>query len=219
MEADPPKTDEQRPDPGFLRRNARRPKIAAKVQDENQFTRFLRKLFCIRYMLVLILACVLGVVGRQAFLGREPSFEGKRFSEWIWTMNGKAAGPEKEEARAVVRRLGANSVPLLLDWLRREDRPSMTARFDEVRHQVFFWLGNHKIIANRSITSLQDFNPSHNAMAMWALAELDPVSRRTAIPSRSRCSETSGPNQMKRLAWPDVPVWFCQKWSRNQLLR
>src|ERR1035438_7008417 len=91
-----------------------------------------KKPFCIRNILIILAACVLGAIGLNAFLSREPSFEGKRFSDWIWTMNGKEAGPEKEKARAVVRMLGTNSVPLLLDWLRQEDRPSLTERFDEV---------------------------------------------------------------------------------------
>ena len=98
-------------------------------------------------------------------------------------MNGKKAGPEKEKARAVVRVLGTNSVPLLLNWLRQEDRPSLTERYDEVRTKVIFWLVGHKIIANRSVTALNDFNPSHRGMAMWALPELDPSSKRSAIPT------------------------------------
>jgi len=98
-------------------------------------------------------------------------------------MNGSEAGPEKEKARAVVRQLGINSIPLLLRWLRQEDRPSLTGRFDNLRHAVFFWLVNHKLIANRSIRSLQDFNPSRSAMATWALPELDHAGRVTAIPT------------------------------------
>jgi HEAT repeats len=98
-------------------------------------------------------------------------------------MDGKKAGPEKEKAHAVVRMLGTDSIPLLLDWLRQEPRPSMTARFDEVRHHVFFWLVGHKVIASRPITSLPgDFNPSHSAMAMWAMPELGPAGKETAIP-------------------------------------
>src|ERR1017187_9682571 len=134
-------------------------------------------------LLMVLAGCVFAVAGLSVFLGREPSFDGKRFSDWIWTMNAKPAGPEKEQARAVVRKLGSNSVPLLLNWLRQEDHPSLIGRFDEVRQRVFFWLVGHKIIANRSITSLRDFNPSRRAMAIWALPELDPTARRSAIPS------------------------------------
>jgi hypothetical protein len=158
-------------------------KVATQVHDENHFTCFVKKHFRISNILIVLVACVLGAVWLNAFLSREPSFEGKRLSDWIWTMNGKEAGPEKEKARTIVRILGTNSVPLLLDWLRQEDHPSLTERFDEVRHRVFFWLVGHKIITNRSITSLNDFNPSHSAMAMWALPELDPAYKRTAIPT------------------------------------
>lgn len=134
-------------------------------------------------ILVVLTGVVCAVVWLGAFLASEPSFEGKRLSEWIWIMNAEKTGPDKEKARAFVRMLGSNSVPLLLSWLRQEDHPSLIGRFDEARHQIFFWLVGHKIIANRSITSLRDFNPSHRAMAIWALPELDPSSKRSAIPT------------------------------------
>jgi hypothetical protein len=135
----------------------------------------------IRILLILLSMFALGAAV-SALLHKEPSFEGRKLSDWIWTMNGSKAGPEKEEARAAVRKLGTNSIPLLLRWLRQEDRPSLTERFDTVRHTVFFWLVTHKLIANRSITSLRHFNPSHSAMAMWALPELDHAARMAAIP-------------------------------------
>jgi HEAT repeat protein len=141
------------------------------------------KRFRIRIMLILLSVCALGAIGLYPLFHMEPSFEGRHFSDWIWTMNEKEAGPEKEKARAVVRQLGTNSIPLLLGWLRQEDRPSWTGRFDELRHTIFFWLVRHKLIANRSITSLQNFNPSHSAMAMWALPELDHAGRTTVIPT------------------------------------
>lgn len=136
----------------------------------------------IRILLILLSMCALAAAV-SALLHTEPSFEGRKLSDWVWTMNDSKAGPEKEEARAAVRKLGTNSIPLLLRWLRQEDRPSFTERFDTVRHTVFFWLVNHKVIANRSITSLRDFNPSHSAMATWALPELDHASRVVAIPT------------------------------------
>jgi hypothetical protein len=134
-----------------------------------------------RIMLILLSMCALGAAV-SALLHTEPSFEGRKLSDWVWTMNGSKPGPEQEEARAAVRKLGTNSIPLLLRWLRQEDRPSFTERFDTVRHTVFFWLVTHKLIANRSITSLRDFNPSHSAMATWALPELDHAARMAAIP-------------------------------------
>lgn len=137
----------------------------------------------IRLTLIVLTVCALGASAVFAFLHTQPSFEGRYLSDWIWTMNGSEAGPEKEKARAVVSQLGTNSIPLLLKWLRQEDRPSLTGRFDRLRHAVFFWLVRHKLIANRSITSLRDFNPSHSAMAMWALPELDHAGRVAAIPT------------------------------------
>ena len=74
-----------------------------------------------------------------------------------------------------MRRWGATSYPVLLQWLQEEDKPSLIARIDEVRNRVFFWLVGHKIIANRPITSLQDRSVSHRAVAIFALPELDSV--------------------------------------------
>lgn len=101
-------------------------------------------------------------------------------------MNATKAAPEKAKARAVVRQLGHNSIPLLLRWLQQEDRPSLTGRFEDLRHGVFFWLVRQRYIANRSITSLRDFNPSHGAMAMWALPELDHEAKTNVIPALIR---------------------------------
>ena len=114
---------------------------------------------------------------------KEPSFEGKLFSNWIWTVVDSEDGPKKEEARAVVRKLGHGHVPLLLQWLREEDHPSVVERFDQAREKVFFWLVRHKLSKNRSISAPQDFNPSHQAMAMRALPELEAVDQRAAIPA------------------------------------
>jgi HEAT repeat protein len=141
------------------------------------------KPFRIRNILIVLIVCVLGAITLRAFVDREPTFEGRRLSYWVWIMKFKQAGPEKEKARSVVCMLGTNSIPLLLDWLRQEDRPSMTARFDKVRHSVFFWLVGHGIIANRPITSLRHFNPSHRGMATYALPELGPAGKQTSIPT------------------------------------
>jgi hypothetical protein len=143
----------------------------------------MRKSFRIRFVLLLLSVCAFGAVGLYHFLHQEPSFDGRYLSDWIWIMHGKESGPEKEQARAVVRQLGANSIPVLLDWLQQENHPSWTGRFDKVRHNIFFWLVGHKLITNRPITSLRDFNPSHSAMAMWALPELDPATRTNVIPT------------------------------------
>ena len=154
----------------------------------------MRKRFCIRSLLILLSAGVLGAVALSYRFHLEPVFEGRRLSDWIWIMNTKKPGPEKEQARAVVRQLATNSIPLLLAWLRQEDRPSWIGRFDTLRHRCFFWLLEHTLIANRSITSWRDFNPSHSAMAMWALPELDHKGRTNAIPTLIRMLAEKNPN-------------------------
>jgi HEAT repeat protein len=136
-----------------------------------------------RISLALAAVCALVAGGFYALYPDQPSFQGKRLIDWIWVMAGKSEGPEKEESRAVVRRLGGDSIPLLLRWLHQDDRPSMTERFDGVRHTVFFWLVSHKVIPNQSIASRLDYNPSHRGMAMLALPELSPEAKRRAIPA------------------------------------
>jgi len=54
-------------------------------------------------------------------------------------MNSEKPGPEKEEARAIVRQLGTNSIPLLLRWLREPDRLSLNERFFQLEIQGL-WL-------------------------------------------------------------------------------
>lgn len=131
-------------------------------------------------VVVLSLFCAVVGVGLNSYLRREPYFEGRPFSDWIWTMNAKPTGPEKEKARAVVRQLGSNSVPLLLRWIRKEDRPSLAVRYEAWRNGIYSWLMNHKLLKRGPITTTH-FDPSHRAMAVWAFADLDPVSKKTAV--------------------------------------
>jgi hypothetical protein len=141
-----------------------------------------KKLSRVSKVLIVLSACVLGVIVLILFRGNEPRVEGRQLSAWIWQMVGAQTVAEREEAHAVVRRLGPDTVPILLDWLRQEDRPSMTARFDAVRQRAFFWTVRQGPITNNSITSLQDFNPSRSAMATWALPQLNNECRQAAIP-------------------------------------
>ncbi len=98
-------------------------------------------------------------------------------------MNARKEGPEKEEAREVVRKLVTNSIPLLLGWMRQEDRVSFTEKINTWRANIHTALLKHHLIKSRELRYFQDFNPSHRAMAMWALPELGSAGRRTAIPT------------------------------------
>jgi HEAT repeat protein len=133
-------------------------------------------------VLIFLAACAVGAAGLYVFHPREPSFEGRRFSQWVLTMNSEKPGPQKEEARAVVRHLGTNSIPLLLRWLREPDTPSLNERFINLKSKAFGWLAAHRIIKPRSITTTGR-GPNHRTIAAWALAELDSASKKTVIPA------------------------------------
>ncbi|MGC3959036.1 MAG: HEAT repeat domain-containing protein [Verrucomicrobiota bacterium] len=90
---------------------------------------------------------------------------------------------KREEARTVVRVLGTNSVPLLLDWLRQEDKVSLKERYNTWHAKIITTLQKYGIVKNPTITYLQVNNPSHRAMAMYALPELDHAAKQTAIPA------------------------------------
>ncbi len=98
-------------------------------------------------------------------------------------MNSNNPGPEKEKARTVVQLLGSNSVPLLLDWLNEEDRPSLGYRINDARASFSFWLMRHHILANDSVSSHYHGQPPHSLLAVWALPELSPEAKRSAVPT------------------------------------
>jgi len=149
-----------------------------------------------RYRLVgaSILLIAIALVLFPRLSPKEPTYGGKPMSDWIWKLNEKPEGPEHEEVRAIVRKLGSTHVPLLLQWLQEEDKPSLKQRFDNTRESVLFWLIRHKIIANRSFTStMSDSDRSQRAMAMWALPELEPAAKKQAIPILIRLFQQKKP--------------------------
>jgi hypothetical protein len=117
-------------------------------------------------------------------------------------MNNLKDGPEKEKARSVVRMLGGNSIPLLLEWTRQEDRPSFIQRFNDWKAKIIHWLEAHHVIKPVTISYFLDFNPSHSAMATWALAELDPAAKTAVIPTLIQMLGDKSPdtNELSRAA-------------------
>ena len=113
---------------------------------------------------------------------KEPAFEGKTLREWTEAMIQSGDGPKGDAARAVVQKLGNQSLPLLLEWLHEEDQPALVNQFDEVRQRVFFWLVRNRLWKNSSITGLQDLKPTHQSTAIWVLPELDVAKQKIAIP-------------------------------------
>ena len=124
---------------------------------------------------ILIAAGIAGVI----FHRREPSYEGKTLSDWIVTMREQ---PRNDKARAVVRQLGSNSIPLLLDWLRQEERPTLKGRTEQSKARVIGWLESHKWIEPRPRAYYQDWKSDRRALANGVFLELGPAGKE-AIPT------------------------------------
>jgi len=73
----------------------------------------------------------------------EPSYRGRTLSDWIVVTR---VHPDDEEARMVVRQLASNLIPLLLDWIKREDRPTPRARIVAARDGAITFLERHRVI-------------------------------------------------------------------------
>ncbi len=108
----------------------------------------------------------------------EPSYQGKSLSDWVVAMN-----DERDNGRAhqAVRHLGTNSIPLLLDWLRRDERPTLRGRFIQLKLKVDDWLVRCRIIKSHPILVEFDFKSNYRALAMAALPVLGPGGK-PAIP-------------------------------------
>jgi hypothetical protein len=116
--------------------------------------------------------------GISNYLG-EPHYHGKSLSDWVVAMRD---GPNREEARQVVHLIGPDHTPLLLEWLRREDRPTLRGRINNLRPNIERWLILHRIMKPRSITSYFDAKESYRALGLLAFEELGPDGR-AAIPT------------------------------------
>ncbi|SPE56613.1 conserved exported hypothetical protein [Verrucomicrobia bacterium] len=130
----------------------------------------------VRIALAVVVASILA--GLAAY-GSEPSYDGRTLRDWVVAMR---TGPDEDQARAVVRRLGTNSIPLLLDWLRRDERPSLTDRLRELKAGVNEWLARRRIIKSRLISMGTEPKPSYRSLGITALQELGPAGQ-AAIPT------------------------------------
>ena len=137
----------------------------------------------LRTILIPFLGCAFVAAGLYAIYLKEPSFEGKRLSEWVWTMDKEAPGPEKEKARGVVRHLGANSIPLLVRWLREPDSPSFKEQIFDLKSKFVGWLVMRHVVKPNSISvTLTGIQLNHRTTAGIVLAELDSASKKAVIP-------------------------------------
>lgn len=134
----------------------------------------------VRWMVRCILMC--GAVSAVVVISlyrREPCYEGKALSDWIIEMR---KGPPHERARAVVHQLGTNSIPLLLEWLKRPDGPSLKGRYWQAKEGVIGYLERHRWMKPRSWTLEMDWKSSYRALAQGAFEEMGPDGKE-AIPT------------------------------------
>jgi HEAT repeat protein len=118
-------------------------------------------------------------------------------------MHQKEPGPEKEKARAVVRHLATNSIPLLLHWLQEPDRPSFKERSYDFKSSVVDWLVKQRLAKPNSISlTLTDIHLNHRTTAAITLAELDPASKRAVIPQiiQMLADKNHKPGQLSEVA-------------------
>jgi HEAT repeats len=112
----------------------------------------------------------------------EPAYQGKSLSDWIGAMNRAHTAEDRRAARAAVHQLASNSIPVLLNWLQRKERPSLKERFWEAKSGAFGWLESHRLISPKPHMVLMDWKASYRALAMDAFEELGPDGKE-AIPT------------------------------------
>ena len=119
----------------------------------------------------------------------EPAYRGRTLSDWIVATRVR---PDDAEARMAVRHLASNSIPLLLDWIKREDRPTPMARIAEAKDGVITFLERHRVIKPQPHSMFMDWKGSYSSLAQAALSDLGPEAH-TAIPTLIQLLGTKGP--------------------------
>jgi HEAT repeat protein len=92
----------------------------------------------------------------------------------------------------VMRQLASNSIPLLLDWIKREDRPTPRARIAAAKDDAIAFLERHRVIRSRPHSTFMDWKGSYRSLAKTALAELGPDAK-AAVPALIQVLGTKGP--------------------------
>lgn len=135
-----------------------------------------------KFKKVLLLAAAVlfvAVLCAVIFHDREPMYQGKSLSDWIVVT---AEHPRDEHAHQVVRQLGSNNVPVLLEWLRRQDHPTVRGLALKSKAQAIEWLEAHAVKKPMQHKWPKDWKSSYQSMAMTAFDELGP-SAKEAIPT------------------------------------
>jgi hypothetical protein len=112
---------------------------------------------------------LLGVLwGGQRFWNRDdPYWQGKRLSHWLRTTD-EADG---EKTYKAVQELGTNCTPLLLRWLRKNERDYVAPGYVLTMND---WLGKQKVVKLRFPTELA---PGRTQVALRVFRELGPCGK------------------------------------------
>lgn len=76
-----------------------------------------------RTTLAIVIVSILGGLAQPTLLAREPSYQGKRLSDWMNDF--EADKPEvRQEARDAIRKIGTNALPLIIEFIRSTNSPA-----------------------------------------------------------------------------------------------
>lgn len=145
-----------------------------------------------RRAITLLLLCWVAGIALVLLWRSEPSYQGRTLSDWIVQMRVR---PDDTEARMAVRHLASNSIPLLLTWIKRGDRPTLRARLVEAKKGVIAFLEKHKVIKPRPqvwVLFVADHKSSYRSLAQSALEQLGPQAE-SAIPELIQMLGTKRP--------------------------
>jgi hypothetical protein len=128
-------------------------------------------------LILLPVICVAIAIAIHSLTPKEPSFEGRTLSEWVWQIRTARSGPEKEHARAITRQLGTNSIPMLLAWIRESPPPAppFNNYTWELRWEIEYWLTVHHLIENPYS------HVGHVITAEWTFSEFDPANKKQMV--------------------------------------
>jgi len=146
-----------------------------------------------RKYVLLLFAIVLAAVGLGvAFIpSGEPSYGGKRLSEWVELLPADASPNGKSEAEGAVRHIGTNALPFLLDWIQVE--PSLLRIKFEAPVNKFL-----KRINPAWSLSMKKYLRARNAMK--ALQALGPQAKAVIGELSRLLNDTNAPRTMYRAA-------------------
>jgi HEAT repeat protein len=125
------------------------------------------------YLLLFAVLMVIGVMVAVLTPSHEPSYGGKRLSEWLQSYEtGLYANPpataQAEEAAGAVRRIGTNAVPWVLKWIRPSSSPLMIKLRDSAGQVL------KKVHAGWKLSSKAD---DRRRWAIWAFKILGPQAK------------------------------------------